>query len=123
MSYQRVIPRDLFNEGDLLNCLGRLWIKLDEYPVLKQRAEFHGPAYGSDPFYIDQDPSDGSINCTNVDLLLDGSETVILFRPLNARNKWPLWARFQDDDVRVFDEDGELTREFVDRITVKEAAS
>ena len=30
MTYTRVIPRDLFNEGDLLKCYGRLWILLDE---------------------------------------------------------------------------------------------
>lgn len=28
--YIRVVPRDLFNEGDLLKCYGRLWILLDE---------------------------------------------------------------------------------------------
>lgn len=26
MTYRRVIPRDLFNEADLLKCLGRLYI-------------------------------------------------------------------------------------------------
>ncbi len=29
MTYKRVIPRDLFNEANLLKCYGALWIALD----------------------------------------------------------------------------------------------
>lgn len=28
-TYIRVLPRDLFNEADLLKCVARLWILLD----------------------------------------------------------------------------------------------
>ncbi len=109
MTYTRVIPRDLFNEGDLLNCLGRLWLKLDERRDHSARMRHRHEA---GPFNIDQDPSDGSISCENVLLKIDGRH-VHLFRPLNARSKWPLWCRDDIDDVRVFDEAGDLDPEFV----------
>lgn len=116
MTYQRVIPRDLFNEGDLLNCLGRLWIKLDE------RRDHNARLRQRDgPFVIEQDPADGSISCETVVLKVAGPP-VHLFRPLNARDKWPLWARFGDEDVRVFDLDGELSPEFWVEISQPELA-
>jgi hypothetical protein len=109
MTYARVIPRDLFNEGDLLNCLGRLWIKLDERRDHAARLIFYGA--GRRAFEVDQDQSDGSIYVENV-LLIVGEFQRPMFRPLNARDKWPLWARFDDEDVRVFDEAGELSTDF-----------
>lgn len=109
MTYQRVIPRDLFNEGDLLNCLGRLWIKLDERR--DHKAELIHTI--GDTFKIEQDPADGSISAVSVVLWWPEARGAQLFRPLNAREKWPLWLRHGDeDDVRVFDLDGELSPEF-----------
>lgn len=114
MTYTRVIPRDLFNEGDLLNCLGRLSLKLEDRR--DHTAVLHGPAFRGEGFSIDQDQADGSIWARNV-LLMVGEEEVPLFRPLNARDKWPLWARDGDEDRRVFDLDGELSPEFWTMIT------
>ena len=31
MTYRRVIPRDLFNEGNLLKCLGKLYVQAEYY--------------------------------------------------------------------------------------------
>jgi len=70
MRCARVIPRDLFNEADLLKCLGRLWIKLDERRDHKGRMVFYGA--GERPFEVEQNPSDGSIHCRNVVFDLDG---------------------------------------------------
>lgn len=108
MTYARVIPRDLFNEGDLLNCLGRLWIKLDERRDHAARLT-HYQALG--PFDVKQEEADGSIYVENV-LLIVGEFQRPMFRPLNTREKWPLWARFDDEDVRVFGPGGELSPEF-----------
>lgn len=108
MSYQRVVPRDLFNEGNLLTCLGRLAIKLedrrDHNAVLHQTLERE--------FSVSQDQSDGSIECYSLALRISDGPRVPLFRPLNSRDKWPLWARIGDEDVRVFDLDGNLSPEF-----------
>lgn len=108
MTYARVVPRDLFNEGDLLNCLGRLWIKLDERrDHLAVLDEGDGQA-----FEIAQNPADGSISCPQLGLRV-GDVPVPLFRPLNARGKWPLWSIWPDgEERRVFDLQGDLSPEF-----------
>jgi hypothetical protein len=108
MTYARVIPRDLYNEGDLLNCLGRLWIKLDERRDHAARLTHY---QRTSQFQVEQEEADGSIYVENV-LLIVGEFQRPMFRPLNARDKWPLWARFDDEDVRVFDEAGELSTDF-----------
>lgn len=118
MTYTRVLPRDLFNEGNLLNCLGRLWIKLDDRRDHNARLIHAAP---SEQFWIYQDPSDGSINSRNV-VLVVGTMSVRLFRPLNARDKWPLWVKDGDEDRRVFDLDGELSPEFWVMISQPELA-
>lgn len=113
MTYERVIPRDLFNEGDLLKCLGRLTIALEDNR--EHNAATHHPDSG-ESFTILQDASDGSISCPGVQLLVEGA-AVPLYRPLNARERWSLWARFGYEDVRVFDLDGNLSPEFWVKIT------
>lgn len=114
MTYRRVIPRDLFNEGNLLTCLGRLWIKLDERRDHTAELVHHDE---DGAFVIHQDPSDGSIRCCSTTLFIRDRLPVRLFRPLNARTKWPLWVRTDDEDLRVFDEEtGELSAEFLQLI-------
>jgi len=109
MSYRRVIPRDLFNEAKLLNCLGRLYIKSELTRRVSVANLFEGSA---EPFRIFQDESDGSLECVQIHCLVNGNHTR-LFTPCNDRGKWPLWARFNDEDVQVFDDNGELTPEFL----------
>lgn len=120
MGYARVVPRDLFNEGDLLNCLGRLWIKLDERR--DHTGKLDGPAFPGDRFMVEQDESDGSIEVLNVTFSIDEFVCPRLFRPLNARAKWPLWCRAGEEDIRVFDDHGELSPEFVVLISQPELA-
>lgn len=108
MSYQRVIPRDLFNEADLLKCLGRLYI-LTEGHIPKVRILHTGNA-----FNIVQDSCDGSIYCGNICVII-GSRIYDHFRPLNSRKPWPLWLRLRADpdaeDFRAFDDQGNLSDE------------
>lgn len=111
MSYRRVIPRDLFNEANLLKCLGRLWICLDESHG--HRAELIGPV-GLQSFHVMQSDDDGSIYAENVQLLVAGYFAGRLYQPLNSREDWPLWLADPDDgdDVSVFDDQGNLSAEF-----------
>jgi hypothetical protein len=111
MTYRRVIPRDLFNEANLLKCLGRLSLLLLDHPIYG-RAEFR---HNGEPFLIEQDEADGSISVPSLRFLIDG-EPVHLSRPLNSRDSWPLWAQVGEDEVQVFDEDGKLTPEFASLI-------
>lgn len=112
MTYTRVIPRDLFNEANLLKCLGQLWITLDRTSL---PAYLEGPKPG-EPFRIEQDQGDGSIFAANVRLLVRG-EFWPLYRPLNSRDPWPLWAETPDGEtLEVFSDDGELSPEFLEAI-------
>lgn len=100
MSYMRVIPRDLFNEANLLKCLGRIYICLERLPRCNVTLESNGQE-----FRIDQSQCSGAIYCSNVPLL-------------NARDPWPLYASLPDDDeCEVFTNDGEFTAEFLELIS------
>ncbi len=107
MAYVRVIPRDLFNEADLLKCLGRVWILLDKM----HHHDAHFDDGDGDPFMITQDESDGSISVSSLPFHINGNRWC-LRRPLNARAPWPLYANRHDDEVAVFTEDGVFTGDF-----------
>lgn len=115
MTYRRVIPRDLFNEANLLKCYGQLILKLDD--VILRRPAGSGPRFrlehDSGPFEVFQDESDGSITLwPSVEFSIDGKH-IGLRRPLNSREPWPLYAtNHGSDEVAVFDDRGELTLEF-----------
>jgi hypothetical protein len=105
MSYTRIIPRDLFNEGNLLKCLGQLYIKLET--AGKHHAMFDED---TDDFAIEQDQNDGSISATGVVFSIRRCK-MRLYRPLNARSPWPLWMALDNDTdpIEVFDDAGELS--------------
>ncbi len=110
MSYIRVLPRDLFNEANLLKCLGALWILVDgKGPA----AQFDVEAV--EHFDIHQDPNDGSIFAANLPFSM-GGRRAHLSRPLNSRQPWPLYISFPDhpeiDVSPVLDEHGKLSHEF-----------
>lgn len=108
MSYQRVIPRDLFNEANLLKCYGHLYILTEGNPNAHFAEDF------VDSFDIVQD-DDGGLIVQNLPFVIRGVEYE-LRRPLNSRRPWPLYARLANDvdfeDVEVFDDHGNLTPEF-----------
>lgn len=110
MGYYRVVPRDLFNESNLLKCYGGLYIKLDDMGIGGVALVESEPGA---PFRIVQDPSDGSLFVENVNLYVRG-KCVHLYRPLNSREPWPLYVELSDrfDVLPVFDDDGNLTEEF-----------
>jgi len=113
--YVRVFPRDMFNEGDLLNCHGRLVIALES---IESRARF--VQEDVDRFEILQSQASGGIVIANVVFEIDGIPHR-LERPLNSRRRNPLVveAKAGDPDfepVTVFEEDGSLTADMLDLI-------
>lgn len=109
MPYIRVIPRDLFNEANLLKCLEQLYIKLESIGFTHV-AQF---GVGDVPYFkIEQDPSDGSIYVSNLPFLI-GNKHYHLSRPLNSRQPWPLYCSRNDDVIQVFDDDGTLSIEMI----------
>lgn len=117
--YRRVLPRDLFNEGSLLKCYGRLWILL---------SETHGHnaqivEEDVDCFDVQQNEATGGLTVTNLTFTVDGVP-YRLERSLNSREAWPLMVteRAGDPDfeeVEVFDDHGNFTREMLDLIGVE----
>ena len=109
-TYDRVIPRDLFNEASLLKCYGRLYILLEDnrharYPVDLVRT-----------FDIVQRSSDGFLFIENLPFRI-GQSDFRLVRPLNSRHPWPLYAEKIGDtdfeEVPVFTDAGELAPEML----------
>jgi hypothetical protein len=116
--YLRVIPRDLFNEANLLKCLGLLTLALEQHQG--HWASFAIQDDSVSHFEIGQDPSDGSIEVTNMPFMIGGFR-YRLYRPLNSRMDFPLYClRMGDmhsdqhdcltDPVHVFNREGKLSR-------------
>ena len=117
MTYKRVIPRDLFNEANLLKCYGRLFINLETACLSGVELDHDGRA-----FDVQQDPSSGGLFVSNVVLKVAG-KPCRLHRPLNSREPWPLYLTDDaDEEFAVFNEDGTFTEEFVQHVTASATA-
>ena len=111
MSYYRVIPRDLFNEAKLLKCLGRIALLVHD----EQQPGGIMIGYDGMGFNVHQDESDGGLFCSNFRVSIHG-HYVHLSTQYNSKANYPLWCAYEDDDVRVFDEDGNWDPEFVEMV-------
>lgn len=107
--YYRVIPRDLFNEANLLKCMGRLYINLEQEGLEGcELVQGEGCEQGFD---IGQDEDTGALFVSNVTLEAHGIPQRLI-RPLNAREAYPLLLVTEDDDeIPVFNEDGSFSEE------------
>ena len=108
MSYQRVLPRDLFNEAKLLKCMGRLLLLMhDEQTPCKMGYD----VMYDEPFKIDL-LDEGSLTISNLQISMNGK--LILFKTTyNSKAEYPLFAQHDLVDYEVFDEQGEFTEEFI----------
>lgn len=122
MTYKRVIPRDLFNEANLLKCYGALWIALDNARGHTAKLGELNPVdpsddYSGDAFEIEMDAGTGSISVANIPFTIAGL-SYKLSRPLNSRDPYPLYCadEFDMHEWSVFNDDGTLSAEFLDLI-------
>ena len=108
-NYNRVIPRDLFNESKLLKCIGRLCLLIhDNNTPVDMSADNDG-----DAFEIVQ-LQDGSLSVSNVNISIKG-QLHIFATTYNSKANYPLVVITQDDaKYRVFDENGEYETEFIE---------
>lgn len=124
MSYKRELPRDLYNEANLLKCMARVcqWINDEQAPGLEFRHETYDEHREREtPGFEVGGDADGETFVMNVKFTLRGKK-VEFWRPLNARSAWPLKFHYCDegDDDEVYYEDdddaiteeGEMTPEF-----------
>jgi hypothetical protein len=110
--YNRVIPRDLFNEAKLLKCLGQLALLVHEGRAGKITLKHHAPGSG---FLIDQDDSSGGLFCMNLVCRLPNRQVVRLISRYNSRHPYPLDFVIGEYHTTgaVFEEDGSCTRDFL----------
>lgn len=107
MTYHRVIPRDLFNEANLLKCYGQLWLELE-----RRGNEATELLNDGDAFDIVQD-SDGNLTITNIEFFIN-EEPMALHRPLNSKEPWPLYLTTEQDEIiAVFTDRGLFTQEML----------
>jgi hypothetical protein len=107
MSYTRVMPRDMFNDSNLLKCMGCVYINLEKLNL--RHAELEPDA---ESFDIEQNPDDGSTYVANVPLIVNG-ERYRLFRPLNSREPFPLYVIAGDEEISVFNDNGSFDIDFL----------
>ena len=107
-NYQRVIPRDLFNESMLLKSLGRLSLLIHDNQ-LPSRLSIDTDG---DPFEIIQDES-GQLTVGNITLMY-GEELLEFYTPLNSRENYPLYVEYEYEEVEVFDDKGGVRKEFLE---------
>lgn len=114
MSYRRVVPRDLFNEANLLKCLGKISVSILDnkfYPV--KLKEYHDDEM-FEGFYIEQTES-GDIVCTNYRVYDPEGDEITFFSGLNSRRPWPLmfYNKFDESIDYALNEDGSISQEFM----------
>jgi len=111
MSYQRVIPRDLFNEAKLLKCMGQLSLLIHDGLKWPLRVDFDGGQHGI-RFLIEQNLASGGLEFANVYVML-GDREILMETGLNAKDNYPLYATtWEGDEVMVFNDDGTLHADF-----------
>ncbi len=111
MSYNRVIPCDLFNEAKLLKCLGQLslvihgGVGVPDGLVLEHEDPWEA-------FIIRRDDSSGALYCENLSCGYAG-RLIGLRCPLNSKEAYPLFYVLDDQEDAVFKPDGTLSMEFL----------
>ncbi len=106
-SYQRVIPRDLFNEANLLKCYGQIYLNLEKMNVDAQLK------HSGDAFQIVQDGGDGSLSIANIAFMVRG-EQLNIQRPMNSRRSFHLIIVTDDwEEMEMFEENGAFTPDMI----------
>lgn len=105
MTYQRVCPRDLFNESKLLKCIGKISLLIHDYQIPGLYIRDDELDQG---FEIDQNPNDGSISITNLRFSDEGGEPVYFSTSMNSKENWPLTMEYKGEEYYPLSESGEL---------------
>lgn len=96
----RVLPRDAFNDANLLKCIGKLTLLIED-GLIDLKYEYDGQ-----PFDIQQDSSSGQTFVANIHFFLSDGTPIHHARNMNDRDPWPLWFETENDAYEVFDNNG-----------------
>jgi len=100
----RVLPRDAFNDANLLKCIGQLTLLIEDGMI-----EGLGYEYDGKPFYIRQDVSDGSTFVENIRFFhVKSGKTFYHSRPMNSRGAYPIIFTIGEDVYYPLNEQGKF---------------
>lgn len=106
MSYQRVFPRDLFNESKLLKCLGRISLYIHDgflNGLIMDDSECQHD------ILIDQNQNTGNLYVTNLHFSDRQGIPIYFSISYNSKENWPLLMGYRDEEYFILDEEGNLT--------------
>lgn len=98
----RVLPRDAFNDANLLKCIGRITLLIEDRMI--EGLKYY---YDGSPFNIQQNPDDGSTFVANIRFEDEEGNEVFFYRPMNSRDPWPLEMYYKDDEYYAFSREGD----------------
>lgn len=114
MGYNRVLPRDLFNEAKLLKCLGQLCLLIHEGKCSLK--VIHDIKYW-EGFNIQQDPSDGGLFVTNLKFYTKrGDWEIGAAAVLNSQRPYSLVFTSNGAEHPMFTDDGQLSPEYFEHL-------
>lgn len=113
-TYQRVIPRDLFNEAKLLKCLGQLQLIIHDGVDCRRQScpQALRLEHDGDPFDISQQEHDGALYCTTIRAYA-GRNQFQVSTHYNSKEPYPMQFDSLDDSGPVFNDDGSLSADFI----------
>lgn len=106
MHYQRVIPRDLFNESKLLKCIGQLVLFIHDCVEITNIQFDHD----SDAFNICLTEA-GELYIDNIYFRI-GNTRIFFSTPYNSKSPYPLLMTYNNIEYEVFTDSGKYTKEF-----------
>jgi len=108
----RTIPRDLFNQANLLENLGHLYIELEtiakENILVDEDPE-------RDSFEMSVDGYSNSQSIKSIFIKVNG-ENQSVYRYINSRERYSLYCMdmLTEEEIEVFDKDGKLSTDFLE---------
>lgn len=108
-NYDRVIPRDLFNEAKLLKCIGQLCLLIHDRENTPTEMSFE---HNGEPFEIELLP-EGSLTITNIKITIKEIECIFK-TTYNSKSNYPLIVAHGYDEYPVFNDLGQFDEEFIE---------
>ena len=109
-TYERVIPRDFFNEAKLLKCFGQLSLKILDNK-LPEGININISENGK-RFLIELSDC-GSLYIKNYSTEVNG--ILVRFKSTyNSKSNFPFYCEYNYCDYEVFNDNGEFTSEFIE---------
>lgn len=109
IKYERVIPRDFFNEAKLLKCMGMLSLKILDCQLpegISIKIEESG-----EPFKIKLS-EEGNLFVSNYEVFIN-DRPVMVSTTYNSKSNYPFHCMVDYCETPIFDESGEFTEEFI----------